>query len=131
MAGEWESAVKGILAGRPGEREELQDARRLFWEAGDPAGAAQQMPLRMGAERACLQVRNTEHPCVILGVPPCEPSTTATRTLARVALGVRDLGVASAAALTMHAAPMTTHEARCEIVAAGCRRWRSMGTRRG
>ena len=59
MAGEWESAVKGILAGRPGEREELQDARRLFWEAGDPAGAAQQMPLRMGAERACLQVRNT------------------------------------------------------------------------
>eukprot|EP00892_Ulva_mutabilis_P010850 jgi/Ulvmu1/8137/UM040_0033.1 len=55
MAGQWEVAVKGILTGRPGEREELTDARRLFWEAGDPAGAAQQMPLRMSAERACLQ----------------------------------------------------------------------------
>lgn len=61
-AGEWESAVKGILAARPDDRDDVAAARRLFFEAGDPAGAAQQLPMRMGAERACLQVCRC--PCV-------------------------------------------------------------------
>lgn len=56
MAGEWEAAVKAILMARSGERDDVAAARRLFWDAGDPAGAAAQLPMRMGAERACLQV---------------------------------------------------------------------------
>lgn len=86
MAGEWEAAVKAILMARPGEREDVAAARRLFWDAGDPAGAAAQLPMRMGAERACLQVHfiALHHPESLCGAavpltPPVEFGCLGTR----------------------------------------------------
>lgn len=59
--------MKGILAARPDDRDDVAAARRLFFEAGDPAGAAQQLPMRMSAERACLQVRAHTERCFCMG----------------------------------------------------------------
>lgn len=58
MRGDWEAAVRHIMQQRPGEREPLPEARRLFLEDADLSGSHKLMPPYATAEKAVLQVRS-------------------------------------------------------------------------
>lgn len=55
IKGNWKDAVRLLMSGHEGERADSAQARRLFLEDGDVAGALKQMPRHQNVERAVLE----------------------------------------------------------------------------
>lgn len=56
IKGNWKEAVRLLMSGHEGERADSAQARRLFLEDEDIAGALKQMPRHQTVERAILEV---------------------------------------------------------------------------
>ena len=52
LKGQWKEACEMLLSRRPGEHPDCEEARKAWWERGDPAEALKLMPRRNTAERA-------------------------------------------------------------------------------
>ena len=72
IRGNWQAAVQLVMAGHAGEREDSAQARRLFLDDNDVAGALKQMPRHQTVERAILEVYFSAHPvaCTASDVSP-------------------------------------------------------------
>ena len=55
IKGNWKEAVRLLMSGHEGERADSAQARKLFLEGGDVAGALKQMPRHQTVERAILE----------------------------------------------------------------------------
>ncbi len=56
IKGNWKEAVRLLMSGHEGERADSAQARKLFLEDEDIAGALKQMPRHQTVERAILEV---------------------------------------------------------------------------
>jgi hypothetical protein len=68
LKGDWEAAVRAILAPQPNDSTDIVSARLLFSESGDAQAALKGLPRHLTAERCVLQVCLQLHLCCIIGV---------------------------------------------------------------
>ena len=74
IRGNWKGAVQLIMAGHEGEREDSAQARKLFLESDDVAGALKQMPRHQTVERAILEVSPSAPPVACMAVLESKPA---------------------------------------------------------